>query len=109
MVTFARESSGVVNIQDNRGWRYRYSHLHSIDPAIKVGVNVEMGQRVGMLGKKGGSGGWSHLHFDIWGPVPGRDSVRIDAYAPLFEAYVNQNEITLQAVARPHHLSAFHL
>ena len=55
----------VVYLLDDRGWYYRYSHLHSIDAAIKPGANVAMGQKIGVLGKEGGSGGWSHLHFEI--------------------------------------------
>lgn len=95
----------VVYIVDNRGWYYRYSHLDSIYPAIKPGVRVKMGQRIGLMGKQGGSGGWVHLHFDIsnkenstgnWGTE--------DAYAYVWESYVGQYNPALIAVARPHHL-----
>src|SRR5215211_5755680 len=39
----------VVYLRDARGWYYRYSHLKSIDPAIKPGARVKMGQKVGVL------------------------------------------------------------
>jgi len=95
----------VVYIVDNRGWYYRYSHLDSTDPAIKPGARVKMGQRIGLMGKQGGSGGWVHLHFDIsnketstgnWGTE--------DAYAYVWESYVRQYNPALIAVARPHQL-----
>ena len=55
----------VVYLLDARGWYYRYSHLKTIEPAIRPGATVRMGQPIGLLGKEGGSGGWSHLHFEI--------------------------------------------
>ena len=60
----------VIYLRDGRGWFYRYSHLDSIDPAVTLGAQVKMGQKIGVLGKKGASGGWSHLHFDIVAPQP---------------------------------------
>ena len=47
----------VIYILDEQEWYYRYSHLFSFDPAVKAGVKVRMGQKLGMLGKEGGSGG----------------------------------------------------
>ena len=61
----ARIRYDVVYLLDDRGWYYRYSHLHTIDAEIKPGVRLKMGRRIGVLGKEGASGGWSHLHFDI--------------------------------------------
>jgi murein DD-endopeptidase MepM/ murein hydrolase activator NlpD len=96
----------VVYLLDERGWFYRYSHMQSIDPAIKPGVRVTMGQPIGVLGKEGGSGGWSHLHFDIAGRQPSGEWGIIDGYAFLWEAYVQEHHPKLLAVARPHHLAA---
>ena len=95
----------VIYIVDNRDWYYRYSHLDSTDPAIKPGTRVKMGQRIGFMGKQGGSGGWVHLHFEIsnketstgdWGTE--------DAYPYVWESYVHKYDPALIAVARPHHL-----
>src|SRR5437879_7955682 len=55
----------VVYLLDDRGWFYRYSHLQTIDPAMRPGAQVTLGQKVGVLGKEGGSGGWTHLQFEI--------------------------------------------
>ena len=95
----------VVYLRDARGWYYRYSHLHTIDPAIKLGATVKMGQRVGLLGKEGGSGGWSHLHFDITAKQPSGKWGIVEGYAFLWEAYLEEYKPKLLAVARPHHLA----
>ncbi|HEV3121762.1 MAG TPA: M23 family metallopeptidase, partial [Isosphaeraceae bacterium] len=46
----------VVYLLDDRGWYYRYSHFFSIDKAVTPGAKLSMGQKVGVLGKEGGSG-----------------------------------------------------
>lgn len=99
----ARTRGDVVYILDNRGWSIRYSHLDSIDPAIKPGSQVKMGQRIGFLGKQGKSGGWAHLHFSIstnetfsgeWGVE--------EAFPYAWDSYVHQYDPPLLAIARPH-------
>jgi len=52
----------TIWVQDERGWYHRYTHLYSFDPSVKLGGRVAIGQKIGTLGKEGGSGGWSHLH-----------------------------------------------
>ncbi len=101
----AKPRYDVVYLLDDRGWYYRYSHLQVIDAPIQPGAQIQMGQKIGVLGKEGGSGGWSHLHFDItsrqqsglWGIQEG--------YAFFWEAYHRQYAPKLIAVARPHHLA----
>jgi hypothetical protein len=93
----------VVYLLDDRGWHYRYSHLQSIDPAIKPGAQVSLGQKVGVLGKEGGSGGWSHLHFDITSRQPSGMWGIQEGYAFLWEANQRQFSPKIIAVARPHH------
>jgi len=96
----------VIYLLDPQGWYYRYSHLKTIDPAVRPGQAVKMGQRLGLLGKEGGSGGWSHLHFDIAGRQPSGKWGIIEGYAFLWEAYLRQHRPKLLAIARPHHLAA---
>ena len=95
----------VVYVLDDRGWYYRYSHLQSIDPAIKPGATVAMGQKIGVLGKEGGSGGWSHLHFEIVGRQPSGRWGTQEGYAFLWEAALREQQPAVIAVARPHHLA----
>jgi murein DD-endopeptidase MepM/ murein hydrolase activator NlpD len=94
-----------VYVVDDRGWYYRYAHLQSIDPSIKPGKAVNAGDKLGVLGKEGSSGGWSHLHFDIKAPQPSGKWGIQDAYAFLWEAYRREQRPEIIAVARPHHLA----
>lgn len=94
----------VIYIVDAHDWYYRYSHLKTID--VKPGDRVRRGQRLGLLGKEGGSGGWSHLHFDITSRQPSGKWGIQDAYAYAWEAWHNESQENLIAVARSHHLAA---
>jgi murein DD-endopeptidase MepM/ murein hydrolase activator NlpD len=95
-----------VYVVDARGWFYRYAHLQSIDPAIRPGERVKAGQKIGVLGKEGSSGGWAHLHFDIKARQPSGQWGVQDAYPFLWEAYRREHQPKIIAVARPHHLAA---
>ncbi|MBS0201782.1 MAG: peptidoglycan DD-metalloendopeptidase family protein [Planctomycetes bacterium] len=95
----------VVYLRDDRGWYYRYSHLKSFDPQIVPGRILKLGDRVGWLGKEGGSGGWSHLHFEIMSRQPSGKWGTQEGYPFLWEAYRRQYAPKLIAVARPHHLA----
>jgi murein DD-endopeptidase MepM/ murein hydrolase activator NlpD len=94
----------VVYVLDDRGWYYRYSHFQSIDPLIRPGQTVSMGQRIGVLGKEGGSGGWSHLHFEIVARQPSGRWGTEEGYAFLWESALREQRPPVVAVARPHHL-----
>ena len=98
------ERYDVVYLRDNQGWYYRYSHMQEIDRQIVPGRTIRKGERVGVLGKEGASGGWSHLHFEIKSRQPSGKWGTQAAYAFLWEAYRRQYKPVLQAVARPHHL-----
>ena len=102
--TPVRPRYDVVYLLDPRGWYYRYSHLKQIDKNIVPGRIIKMGEPVGVLGKEGGSGGWSHLHFEIKSRQPSGKWGTQDGYAFLWEAYGRQYQPKLIAVARPHHL-----
>jgi murein DD-endopeptidase MepM/ murein hydrolase activator NlpD len=95
----------VLYLLDERGWYYRYSHLHSFDPELQLGDRVKQGQRVGLLGKEGGSGGWSHLHWEIRSRQPSGKWGTQEGYAFLWEAYKNESKPGVIAVARPHHVA----
>ena len=96
----------VIYLLDERGWFYRYSHLHTIAVDLAPGQKVRKGQPLGILGKEGGSGGWSHLHFDISGRQPSGKWGILDGYAFLWEANLQERKPKLIAVARPHHFAA---
>ena len=92
----------VIWIVDDRGWYYRYSHLNSIEPEINSGARVKLGQKIGYMGKQGGSGGWVHLHFGVHHKncETGKWEVE-DAYAYLWEAYIRKYGLKVKAIARP--------
>ncbi len=92
--------SDVVYLKDNRGWYYRYSHLHKINEAIRPGRLIDQGTEIGLLGKKGASGGWSHLHFEIKSRQPSGKWGTQAGYAFLWEAYRNQYQPRLIANTR---------
>jgi murein DD-endopeptidase MepM/ murein hydrolase activator NlpD len=92
----------TIWVQDERGWYHRYTHLYSFDPSVKLGGRIEMGQKIGTLGKEGGSGGWSHLHYEILSRQASGKLGTQEGYAFLWEAYQREYKPTLIAVARPH-------
>src|SRR4029450_4948036 len=62
-----------------------------------------MGQKIGVLGKEGSSGGWSHLHFDIKARQPSGKWGIQEADAFPWEAYVREQrpKSLARAGARP--------
>jgi len=101
---YKRADYDYVYVLDSQEWFYRYAHLKAIDPAIRPGQRVKLGQKIGVLGKEGSSGGWSHLHFDIKARQPSGKWGIQEAYAFLWEAYRRECQPRLLAVGRPHHL-----
>jgi murein DD-endopeptidase MepM/ murein hydrolase activator NlpD len=91
--------------KDANDWYYGYAHLKQIDPTIRPGRQVKMGEKLAVLSKEGMSGGWSHLHFDIHCRQPSGAWGVQDGYAFLWEAYRRQDNPALIAVARPHQLA----
>ncbi|MFO8014260.1 MAG: PKD domain-containing protein [Phycisphaerae bacterium] len=96
----------VVYLLDPRGWYYRYSHMERIADGIRPGVRVKRGRQIGVLGKEGGSGGWTHLHFEAKSRQPSGRWGTEEAYAYVWEAYRRGHPEALVAVARPHRLAA---
>lgn len=93
----------VVYVRDERGWYYRYSHMQSIDEEIQPGRVLRQGDRIGLLGKEGASGGWTHLHFEIKSRQPSGKWGTQAGYAILREAYIRQYSPRILACARPRH------
>jgi hypothetical protein len=56
----------TVTLRGEDGWRYYYAHLALLDPAIRPGVVVEAGTRLGLSGNTGNARTTEpHLHFGI--------------------------------------------
>ncbi len=95
-----------VVIQDDGGFIWDYGHLESIAPGVKKGVQVKRGQTIGVLGKTGPSGNFSHLHLGTYLSKSdldsGRNNRRLNLYPWMVATYAKQYRRTLYAVARPH-------
>ncbi len=98
------ERYDVLYLLDQRGWYYRYSHFHSFEPGLRVGQIVRKGDRLGLIGKEGGSGGWTHLHFEIKSRQPSGRWGTQEGYAFLWQSYLQQYQPQVLAVARPGHV-----
>jgi murein DD-endopeptidase MepM/ murein hydrolase activator NlpD len=92
---------GVI-VLDERGWYHWYFHLYAIDAGLKLGEKIVGGRHIGLVGKEGSAGCWSHLHYEIRGPQPSGKAGIVEGYAFLWEAYQRQYKPDIIAVARPH-------
>ena len=103
----SRENICSVVIQDNGGFHWEYAHLSSFAPEIVLNARVTLGQKLGMLGRSGPSGNFSHSHLGSYLTrhdldVDNRDK-RLNLYPWLVAAYQAQHPTGLVAIARPHH------
>jgi murein DD-endopeptidase MepM/ murein hydrolase activator NlpD len=100
---------GTLCIQDDRGFILVYGHLDSILSDIAVGSRVRLGQWVGMLGKRGSSGNFSHLHVGAYlseeAMLVEQMNRNLNIYPWLVEAYRKSAGTCLIAVARPHQIA----
>lgn len=99
-----RKRKDVIYVLDRRGWFYRYSHFYKIYDSVKLGQRVRRGQPLGLLGKKGASGGWSHSHFDLSAVQPTGNYGIEEAYPFMWQTYLAASGTKLEAIARPHRL-----
>ena len=73
---------------------------------MKLGEKIRKGENIGLLGKEGSAGCWSHLHYEIRALQPSGRAGIVDGYAFFWEAYRNQYSPEIVAVARPHVFAA---
>ena len=106
VVVQTNPQEGDLSIRDDRGFVLYYGHLDSILPGIRVGTPVKCGQWVGMLGRRGASGNFSHLHVGTYlsesamtGDRPNRN---LNLYPWLVAVYQAESGTDLYAVAGPH-------
>jgi murein DD-endopeptidase MepM/ murein hydrolase activator NlpD len=99
---------GSLSIRDERGFIINYGHLDSILQGIKVGSTIKQGQWVGMLGRRGSSGNFSHLHIGAYlsesAMTMDRPNRNLNLYPWLVAAYQKESGTNLYAVARPHRM-----
>jgi len=99
-----------VTVRDASGFLWGYVHLSSFAPQVALGTHVSLGQKLGVLGKTGPSGNFSHLHFGsyIADGDPATNSPKrnekLNLYPWLVTAYQAERPKEPLAVARPHHV-----
>ncbi len=97
---------GDLSIRDDKGFVLYYGHLDTILSEIRPGVKVSRGQWVAMLGRRGGSGNFAHLHVGAYlsraAMSAGRLNRNLNLYPWLIAAYRHKSQTGLHAVARPH-------
>jgi hypothetical protein len=103
----SREQLSSILVRDSGGLVWEYGHLSSAAPDIVLNARVARGRKLGLLGRTGPSGNFSHLHLgaylseqDVDGAGPCR---RLNLYPWLVTAYQARHPRGLLAVARPHH------
>lgn len=105
----SRENLCSVVIQDANGLNWEHCHLYSVNAEIVMGAHVAKGQKIGLLGKSGPSGNFSHLHLGTYLNKHDLDvdnrNRRLNFYPWLVAAYQAQHPKGLLAVARPHHIA----
>ena len=106
-VVQADGQQGTLSIQDDHGLIVVFGHLENILEGIQVGSRVRRGQWVGMLGRRGASGNFSHLHVGTYlsesAMLVGGMNRNLNLYPWLVTAYRAESGVQLQAVAHPHH------
>ena len=105
-VVQADSREGNLCIRDDRGLILHYGHLDSILTGIRSGVRVRRGEWVGMLGRQGASGNFSHLHVGVYlsetDLAADRPCRNLNLYPWLVAAYQAGRGSELHAMAGPH-------
>ncbi|MBN1417964.1 MAG: PKD domain-containing protein [Planctomycetes bacterium] len=109
VVIGAHPGEGDLLIRDDRGVVVHFGHLDAILSGIREGARVERGQWVGMLGRRGPSGNFSHLHVGVFLSEAdlgaNRSARNLNLYPWLVAAYRAEAGPSLLAVARPHKMA----
>jgi murein DD-endopeptidase MepM/ murein hydrolase activator NlpD len=98
--------AGWVVFEDDRGIVIDCGHMDAIRSGIEEGVEVKRGQEVGLIGRKGPSGNYSHLHLGLYlnrkDFEEDRPCRNLNLYPWILTAYEASSGAHLIAVARPH-------
>lgn len=105
-VTHVGREMGTLVFEDANGIVFEYGHMDEIFPEIEEGMKIKRGRKVGVLGRKGASGNFSHLHVGMYLSVDdfseGRHCRNMNLYPWLLTAFQAASGQSLFAVARPH-------
>ena len=97
----------LVDIRDETGLIWEYHHLDSIAPGLAVGDVVQKGDVIGVLGRSGPSGNFSHLHVGAFltgdHMNQGEYTRRLNWYPWMIEAWRAGHPSEPLAVSGAHH------
>ena len=79
-------------ILDPMGFFHLYAHLNTFATDLYPGSIVNKGDFIGTLGKTGGSGNWSHLHYGMYAEQPSGRIVGVDPYPFIVQSYLDENK-----------------
>lgn len=106
VVIQADSREGNLCIRDERGLILHFGHLDSILPEFRPGVPVRRGEWVGMLGRRGASGDFSHLHVGVYlseaALADDHACWNLNLYPWLVAAYQAERGSEMHAMAGPH-------
>ena len=99
--------NGDLIVREEAGFFWHYGHLDVILPNVKRGARVKKGDPVGLVGKKGASGNFAHLHVGTYLSQADlearRSNCMLNLYPWLVTLYHRQAGGPF-ALARPHHV-----
>jgi len=102
----SREDVCSVLVRDGDGLVWEYMHLCAFAKETALGASLARGQKIGILGRTGPSGNFSHLHLGTFlafrGGYGDRANRRLNLYPWLTTAYQAAHPQAMLAVARPH-------
>jgi hypothetical protein len=105
----SREDLCSAVVTDANGLNWELAHLASVMPNIVLGAHVAAGDPIGMLGRSGPSGNFSHLHVGTYLTKQDLDTDnrnrRLNLYPWMVAAYQSRHPSGLLAVARPHQIA----
>jgi len=97
----------LVDIMDETGLIWEYHHLDAIAPGLSKGDTVKKGDVIGVLGRSGPSGNFSHLHVGAFLSTAhmqqGKYTRRLNWYPWMVAAWQARHGHTPLAVSGAHH------
>ena len=104
----SREDLCSVLVQDRHGMIWEFAHLKAVESDVVLDAQLAPGRKIGLLGRSGPSGNFSHLHVGLYLTRDDLDSDsrtrRLNLFPWLVTAYQARYAGGVFAIARPHQM-----